>query len=251
MHTKLLLTFITSLLFCNSLVANFPIKWDFGNLDDPPNSGFTKANLANNNVVLHDIEMEWTDLNSDYITIEQTTNSNTELYFESTTGSDLVSLDSNDVELIRDYIKVRNITNPAKIKLSGFNNYTNTEFKIQWITTFQRAANFTIHVTSTNATNGTNTPLVETITNTVSNLSSNIYDVRYSEVYTVSSGASDVEFTFNGGSTGNYQERFGISGVVITASPIPELNNYSLILGCFGLTWMMVRRRRYRAPLCL
>ena len=130
--------------------------------------------------------------------------------------------------------------------LSGFDNYQDKIFKIQWITTFQRIAPLTIDVEAVNATFGTdqNSEIIEN-TNTGAEAH---YEVRYSKVYTVTDNNSDVIFTFDGGN-GSYAPRFGVSGVVITASAVPELENYSLLLGCFGLTWVMSRRRRYASPL--
>lgn len=262
MYIRFVLILFTALLFHNSIVANqvnsdFQLQWDFGPFSasnsgfvhvilDPNATGYTKSYFEENSIYIEpsgDLAYEHGHQNP------LTNNNNISwTYYE---DAPLVSLsgvtDAQDVQ--RDYFRVRDSLNQhrtAKMTLSGFDNYQDKIFKIQWITTFQSVATFTIDVVATNATFGTNGNS-ETIGNTGTN-TENHYEVRYSKVYTVTPDSSHVIFEFDGGN-GIFAPRFGVSGVVITASAVPELENYSLLLGCFGLTWVMSRRRRYASPL--
>ena len=271
MYPKIILTLFISLLMCNGLVANDlvvnnPIKWDFGE-NDPENpvppypnytnpKVYTKVDLSNGTANQYGIIIEWTSQGS----YEQGTNNagkaGTTIHFPNATpNSDLIDLDAGDALIFNDFMKVRNnkdtfnVHHPAKVKLSGFDSdYT---YKIQWITSFphiQNAGSFGINVTSDGASSSSSSSSTSEIISSAYSVN-NHFDVLYSNVYTVDSGKSEVEFTFDGGPSGAYQSAFGVAGVVITASAIPELNNYSLLLGCFGLTWVMSRRRRHASSL--
>jgi hypothetical protein len=254
MYPKIILTLIISLLMCNGVVANGavslpPIMWDFGDTDTT-SSDFVGVDFYDSDtnsyisVVEDGITIEWADGVGDYYKASFSASSEISYDFPSTTSSDLVTLNSDHEKIVRDFIAVREINQPAKIRLSGFK--PKTTYNIQWITSFQRVDSFSIDVESTNAAYGTSAKTTETIENT---MSSGIQhwkknEVRYSNVYTVDSGETEAEFTFDGGSSGGFRLRFGVAGVVITRSAIPEFNNYALLLGCFGLTWVMARRRR-------
>jgi hypothetical protein len=254
MYPKIILTLIISLLMCNGVVANGavslpPIMWDFGDTDTT-SSDFVGVDFYNSDtnsiisVVKDGIKIEWADGASDYYKASFSASSDISYNFPSTTSSDLVTLNSDHEKIVRDFIAVREINQPAKIRLSGFD--PKGTYNIQWITSFQRVDSFSIDVESPNAAYGTSAKTTETITNTVASddVHDKKMDVRYSNVYTVNSSNTVAEFTFDGGLLGGFNRRFGVSGVVITRASIPEFNNYALLLGCFGLTWVMARRRR-------
>jgi hypothetical protein len=252
MYPKIILTLFISLLMFNGVVANGagdlpPIMWDFGDTDTT-SSGFVGVDFYDTNsyisVEKYGIKIEWAGETGDYYKESRSASKEITYDFHSTSSSDLVTLNSDDKNIVRDFIRVRELNKPAKIKLSGFD--PETTYNIQWITTFQRVGTFSIDVESTNAAYGTSANTTETITNTVASddVHDKKMDVRYSNVYTVNSSNTVAEFTFDGGLLGGFNRRFGVSGVVITRASIPEFNNYALLLGCFGLTWVMARRRR-------
>lgn len=46
------------------------------------------------------------------------------------------------------------------------------------------------------------------------------------------------------GGVANSRAAMSVDGTTITLAAIPEPGTYALLAGCFGLTWVMLRRRR-------
>lgn len=154
-----------------------------------------------------------------------------------TDGAPMLSLTTSaeDQKVYRDFFWVRSSgTVPAQPEFTISGLTDGQEYAIQWIGTLRKNASFGISVSQDGNS-------VASITNTVGEV--NEYDVVYSTHYTITGSATDndVVFAFDG-FTGGANNQYGLSGVVISA--IPEPSSYALLAGCFGLTWVMLRRRR-------